>query len=86
MSSTALSRTTANIDDRQTIMSTDIVTFDSDETGDSQKLVQPGAIQLYMAITIPLTLFVFVAWYGVYWWVDRKERLNKRRVMGVTTV
>ena len=63
---------------KQTIMSTDIVQYQVTDTGNSQKVVQLGALQLYMAITVPLMLLTFAAWYGVYWWVDRAEDARSR--------
>lgn len=69
-----------------TIMSTDIVRFEKDNAGKSSKIFQLGAIQLYLAITLPLTFLVFVAWYGVYWWVDKKEVVNRRRRTGTMAV
>ena len=53
-------------------MSTDIIQFQLNGTGQSQKAFQLDALQLYLAITVPLTFLVFIAWYGVYWYVDRK--------------
>jgi len=58
-------------------MSTDIIQFQLSSSGESQKIFQLDAVQLYLAITIPLTFLVFVSWYGVYWWVDRQEKLKK---------
>ena len=60
-------------------MSTDIIQFQLSSSGESQKIFQLDAVQLYLAVTIPLTFLVFVSWYGVYWWVDRQERLKKKR-------
>jgi hypothetical protein len=59
-------------------MSTDIIKFQLNSSGVSQKIFQLGAVRLYLAITIPLTFLVFVSWYGVYWWVDRLERRKNR--------
>jgi len=61
-------------------MSTDIIKFQIDSLGKSKEIFQVHAIQVYMAITLPLTFLVFASWYGVYWWVDRKDRLNKKKV------
>ena len=58
---------------RETIMSTDIVKFQRSENGKSQEIFQLGALQLYLAITLPLMFLTFASWYGVYVWVDRKE-------------
>lgn len=67
-------------------MSTDIIRFEKDNAGKSSKIFQLGAIQLYLAITLPLTFLVFVAWYGVYWWVDRKEVVKRKRRTGMMAV
>ena len=63
-------------------MSTDIVHFDSAGTGGPKKVVSLAALQLYMAITVPLMLMTFACWYGVYWWVNRRD--FDRRKMGRT--
>ncbi|KAH7305646.1 hypothetical protein BKA65DRAFT_520672 [Rhexocercosporidium sp. MPI-PUGE-AT-0058] len=65
-----------------TIMSTDIVKYQKSENGKSQEVFQLGALQLYLAITLPLMFLTFASWYGVYIWVDRKEKANvlKKRV------
>lgn len=59
-------------------MSTDIVHFDSTATRGSEKVVSLGAIQLYMTITLPLMLMTFACWYGVYWWVSRKDSARRK--------
>jgi hypothetical protein len=60
-------------------MSTDIIKFQLSSSGESQKVFQLDAVQLYLEITIPLTFLVFISWYGVYRWVDRQEQLNKSK-------
>ncbi|KAL9122285.1 MAG: hypothetical protein Q9187_001162 [Circinaria calcarea] len=55
-----------------TLMSTDIIRFAIDaSTGITTKTVSIGALQLYSAISIPLTLTTFAAGYGLYRWVKR---------------
>jgi len=54
--------------DGQTIMSTDIIKFQ-----DSQKIFSLGALQLYLAITLPMMALTFVAWWIVYWYVNRRQ-------------
>ncbi|CAG8952521.1 hypothetical protein HYFRA_00009625 [Hymenoscyphus fraxineus] len=61
----------------QTIMSTDIVKFETDDRGISQKVFHLDALQLFMMIALPLMLSTFAAWYGVYWWIDRKEEMKR---------
>lgn len=62
----------------QTIMSTDIIEFETNENGISQRIFHLDALQLFMTIALPLMLSTFAAWYGVYWWIDRKEELKRR--------
>lgn len=57
-------------------MSTDIVQYDGD-TGSSHRILQLGALQLFVELCLPLMLVTFFAWYAVYWWVDRKEERRK---------
>lgn len=59
-------------------MSTDIVQWERDNNGQSQQIFQLGALQLFLTICVPLMLSTFVAWYGVYWWVNRKEELQRQ--------
>jgi len=63
----------ANYTSNQTIMSTDIIHFHTTDTGESQSVYQWSALQLYLAISLPLMFLTFTAWYGVYWWVNRKD-------------
>ena len=55
----------------QTIMSTDIIQFQSVQQ--SGKIFQLGALQLYLAITIPLMLITFGAWFIVYRCIKHRE-------------
>lgn len=57
----------------QTIMSTDIVRFQPTRKGKTQKTFQQGALQLYLAITVPLMLFTFAAWYAVKWRASQRK-------------
>jgi hypothetical protein len=54
-------------------MSTDILQFQTTDSGSAQEIFQLDAFTRYMEITIPLMLITFAAWYAVYWWVDRTE-------------
>jgi hypothetical protein len=60
-----------------TMMSTDMIKFHSGNAGKSERIIQPGAIQFYIAVSFPLTVATFVAWYGVYWCVVCKEKENR---------
>ena len=59
-------------------MSTDIVRFEVANDGQTQKLFQLDALQLFLAISLPMTVVVFVGWYAVHWWVDQKEAEERR--------
>lgn len=65
----------------KTLMSTGIVQFGTSATGASERTVQVGALQLFLALSLPLMLLTFVAWYFVYWWINRKE---ERKTGGTT--
>jgi hypothetical protein len=64
-------------------MSTDIVVFQTDDAGETVKLFHVDALLLFMAICLPLMVVVFVAWYGVYWWIDRKEGEQRQRQLAM---
>jgi hypothetical protein len=57
-------------------MSTDIVQYQVGVDGNSYEIFQLGALQLYLAITLPMMFLTFAAWYGVYFFVDRKEKIK----------
>ena len=61
-------------------MSTDIIRFTDPTTGASIKNFSLGALQLYLTIMVPMMVVTFAAWYGVYWWVDRKQKADARRL------
>jgi hypothetical protein len=60
-------------------MSTDIVKFQINNAGQTLKVFQLGALLLFLSLCLPLMVVVFVAWYGVYWWIDRKEAEQQQR-------
>lgn len=59
-------------------MSTDI--FRATNTGQFGNTVQIGTLRLYIAISLPLVVVTLLAWYGVYWWETRKEKLRTRTI------
>jgi hypothetical protein len=59
-------------------MSTDIVKFQTDNNGQTQKVFHLEALQLFLSICLPMVVVVFVAWYGVYWWIDQKEARQRQ--------
>lgn len=64
-------------------MSTDIISFQTDSEGKSQEVFRSDALRVFIAISLPLMVASFVAWYGVYWWVNRKvERKCRSRLWG----
>jgi hypothetical protein len=56
-------------------MSTDIVKFPSPQ--ESGKVFQLGALQLYLAITLPITAVTFAAWLFVYLYVNRRQQFKE---------
>jgi hypothetical protein len=62
----------------QTLMSTPIVRFATGSPSISQSRISAGALSFYCAVSIPLVIFTFAAWWIVYWWEDRKEK--KRQI------
>jgi hypothetical protein len=57
---------------QQTVMSTDIVRFQTSDTGVTERNFQWGALSVWLAATLPLTFFTFIAWVVVYHGVDRR--------------
>jgi hypothetical protein len=43
----------------------------------SEQGFQPGALNLWLAITLPLMLLTFAAWLVVYWWINRREKFKE---------
>ena len=67
-------------DSEQTLMSTDIVHWDTGNDGKSVKNFQLGALQIYLAISLPFMLATFGIWYGFHWLERRKEALKKSQM------
>lgn len=55
-------------------MSTDIVQWQTPAPGALEKTVSWGAIEIFLAITIPCMILTFSAAYGFYRWSKRRER------------
>ena len=55
-------------------MSTPIVQFDNEGSGFSGQNIGFGALELYVAVSLPLMCLTFVAWYFVYWREKRKDK------------
>ncbi len=47
-------------------MSAGVVPTENKTTARSESIVQLGALQLYVLISLPLTTVTLLAWYGVY--------------------
>lgn len=62
-------------EDNQTLMSTDIVKWQAESSNDLKKTVSTGALRFFIAVTIPLMLATFLAWYLVYRWVKKRDKL-----------
>ncbi len=61
-------------------MSTDIIVTKSAGRGKSVQAVQLDALRLYVAISLPLMLVTFAAWWFVYWWSKRNEEKRNNEV------
>lgn len=53
-------------------MSTPIVTFEADNKSFSSSNIGQGALQFYVAVSLPLMTLTFFAWYIVHWWESRR--------------
>ena len=67
-------------DSEQTLMSTDIVHWDTGNDGKSVKNFQLGALQIYLATSLPFMLATFGIWYGFHWLERRKEALKESQM------
>ena len=56
-------------------MSTDIVHWNQ-TNGISSKVFQLGALQVYLAVSVPLMLVTFGVWYVFGWLERRKQKRN----------
>jgi hypothetical protein len=65
----------------QTIMSTDIVRFESPGGGPGPEVFEADALKLYAYISIPLMVLTFVAWYLIYKWETWKAKKKKRKAL-----
>ena len=55
-------------------MSTDIIHFDRAGQGKSNRVFQLNALQLYLAISLPLMFMTFLVWAGFHWLEKRREK------------
>jgi hypothetical protein len=56
-------------------MSTSIIQYDKE----GNENFQYRALKLYLAITLPLMFVTFASWYGMAWWVDRREKAEREK-------
>jgi hypothetical protein len=54
----------------KTFMSADILKYEQ-----GQKDFQIKALRLFIYIALPLTVLTFLAWYAIYRWAKKNERL-----------
>jgi len=60
-----------------TIMSTDIIQYPVNPATDKpEEQYSSSALNLYLAITLPLMAITFLSWVVVYWWIEKKKRIN----------
>ena len=61
-------------------MSTPIVTFIEGSPSIADSNISVGALGFYCAVSLPLVLLTFVAWYAVYWWENRSDKRRKAKL------
>ena len=62
---------------QQTIMSTDILQYSKiPNTNNYEEDYSSAALKRYVSVTLPLMALTFLAWWILYWWVDRKQRVK----------
>lgn len=64
-----------------TLMSTSIIQFDSNDSGDFQRLYSSEALALFFEISVPLMAATFIAWYAIYLWVKHRQKIQKIQKM-----
>jgi len=58
-------------------MSTDILKYSKiPNTNDYEEDYSSAALKRYVSVTLPLTALTFLTWWVLYWWVDRKQRVQ----------
>jgi hypothetical protein len=59
-------------------MSTDIIRFQKTDSNSMkpQRVFSFEALQLFLAITLPLMFFTFTIWGLIYWFSTRREKLG----------
>ena len=67
--------------DCQTIMSTDIIRFESPSGGPGSEVFQADALKIYVYVSIPLMVLTFAAWYLIYRWESWKAEKKRRKTL-----
>jgi hypothetical protein len=61
-------------------MSTDILQYEFTDEGKSREIFQIRALKRFLALTLPIMLLTFGAWYGVYYLISQREKsINKAK-------
>lgn len=63
----------------QTVMSTDIVHWQTPDPGELEKVVSFGAIKIFLSITVPFMVLTFAAAIGFHRWSKQRERKEMDR-------
>lgn len=60
-----------------TLFSTDIIQFEAIDGGSFKELFSIQALRVFFAITIPLMVVTFTAWYILAWWIKNRQKVRK---------
>lgn len=63
----------------QTLMSTDIVQWQTPAPGGLERVVSMGAIKMFLVVTVPFMILTFATAYGFYIWSKRREQREMDR-------
>lgn len=63
----------------QTVMSTDIVHWQTPDSGKLEKVVSFDAIKIFLSITVPFMVLTFAAAIGFHRWSKQRERKEMDR-------
>lgn len=61
-------------------MSTPIVTFEAGNKSFSSNNIGQGALQFYVAISLPLMCLTFLVWYVVHWRESRQATRHAQEI------
>lgn len=61
-------------------MSTDIIQYQGTEPGKNGEIFSLPALKLFLAISLPMMVFTFLAWGAIYYWARwRAERKSTKQ-------